>query len=166
VIAGIAGVLPQRKRQLDGRRIILVDIENLVGGGVSEIEVANAALAAINPIIGNEEHDQTVIGVSHFSALASGCARPNARLVMRSGKNGADLALLEVLECENIEERFGQVVLVSGDGIFTESVARLGSCGVRVTVVAREGSLSRRLRMAASESLTCTLPEDELGDAA
>ena len=42
-------------------------------------------------------------------------------------------------------------MLVSGDGIFTEAVTELGRRGVKVTVAARRGHLSNRLRLAATE---------------
>jgi hypothetical protein len=68
---------------------------------------------------------------------------------VRSGPNGADLALLEVLEREEVEGRSSRVVIGSGDGIFAEAAARLQAGGVDVTVVTRAQSLSRRLRLAA-----------------
>lgn len=151
---------------MEGRRMILVDIENVVGGGVVKTEDAAAAFALIDPTIGSMDCDQFIVGASHVSAIASGCARPSARLVVRSGKDGADIALLEVLKDEHVEERFDEVVLVSGDGIFADEVARLGSCGVKVTVVAADGKLSRQLRMAASEVFIWRIDEGKLGDAA
>ena len=68
---------------------------------------------------------------------------------MRSGLDGADLVLLEVLG-ENIADRFGEVVLVSGDGIFADALAELASQGVHTTVVAHSDGLSRRLELAAN----------------
>ena len=59
--------------------------------------------------------------------------------MLREGHDGADLALENVLSSENVEERFSEVVIVSGDGLFANQAARLRSLGVRVTVDARNG---------------------------
>lgn len=85
--------------------------------------------------------------------MTAGLGWKGSRLVARSGENGADLALLEVLARERVEERFDEVVLVSGDGIFTDVVAALSAAGVHVTVVARREACSNRLRMAAARTL-------------
>ena len=71
-----------------------------------------------------------------------------ARRLLRRGVNGADLALLQVIESENLGRRFERVVIASGDGIFAEACANLQSTGCHVTVVTRPGALSTRLRLA------------------
>lgn len=71
-----------------------------------------------------------------------------ARRLVRSGENGADLALLQVLEQESVAERYDRVVLGSGDGIFAYAAAGLQAVGVDVTVVSRSDALSRRLGFA------------------
>jgi uncharacterized LabA/DUF88 family protein len=72
---------------------------------------------------------------------------------VRSGEDGADLALLDVLLGERVAARFDEVVLASGDGIFTDAVAALGTAGVDVTVLARSGHCSKRLRLAARHTV-------------
>ena len=57
------------------------------------------------------------------------------------------------MDYEHPEERYDEVVLASGDGIFADRVADLAGRGVPVTVVSRPGSLSHRLRLAATEVL-------------
>ena len=71
------------------------------------------------------------------------------RHVLGRGESGADKALLEVLG-EDVADRFDEVVLVSGDAIFTKIVSDLTGHGVVVTVIAHEAALSRRLRLAAT----------------
>jgi len=68
---------------------------------------------------------------------------------MRSGRDGADRALLEVL-AENIAARFAEVVLVSGDGIFADAIAAVAGQGIHTTVIAHRDGLSRRLELAAN----------------
>ena len=148
-----AVALPQKKRALRGRRLVVVDMENIVGGAVLRIDQAVSAQSAIRiaATLGGDE--QVVVGTSHIGVLASGLGWRGSRVVARSGENGADLALLDVLTGENIQDRFDAIVLASGDGIFTEAVAMLGSFGVHVTVVANSNGCARRLTPAASETV-------------
>lgn len=89
------------------------------------------------------------------------------RLRFRAGINGADLELLDILETEHIGERFAQVVLVSGDGIFADAVSLLAlRTGTHVTVVSRSDACSRRLRMAANNVLYLDLDPNASMEAA
>ena len=76
---------------------------------------------------------------------------PNAHYRVRSGPDGADLALLDVLRYENVAQRFTHVVIGSGDHLFAEEAAHLAAQGVWVTVISRHRSLSLRLALAARE---------------
>ena len=60
---------------------------------------------------------------------------PHARYRVRSGPDGADLALLDVLRHENVAQRFTHVAIGSGDHLFAEEAAHLAAHGVWVTVV-------------------------------
>lgn len=158
--------LPRKNRALRGRRLVLVDIENVAHGAVLAEEQAVEARRAVQEVIPLLDGDQIIIGTSHVGVLATGFGWPGTRLVVRSGDNGADLALLEVIAEECIAERFDEVVLISGDGIFTEAVSALGARGVSVTVVAHPGGCSRRLRMAAAQTVFFTHQADRVSGAA
>lgn len=133
-----------------GRRLVLVDVENIAGGAVVTGAQAREARNLLEQALPARAGDQVVLGVSHASALESGLAwGASARLVVRSGENGADLALLQVLEEERVADRFEEVVVVSGDGIFTNAVSALGAAEVDVTVVAHGRGCAKRLRFAA-----------------
>lgn len=157
--------LPLKKRVLRGRRLVVVDIENMVGGAVMATEDAARARRYLQDAVGLREDEQVIVGSSHISALAAGLGWPGTGRRWRSEKDGADLALLDVLTEERIEERFDEVVLASGDGIFTDAVAVLGAAGVRITVVAHRDGCSKRLRMAASRTVFLETGSLELGDA-
>jgi hypothetical protein len=131
------------------RRIILVDIENVVGGSSALRDHVLWAKDVVEECISARPDDQVVVGVAPTGLLDLACAWTCVRYVMRSGLDGADLVLLEVLG-ENIADRFGEVVLVSGDGIFADALAALASQGVHTTVVAHSDGLSRRLELAAN----------------
>ncbi|WP_253919940.1 NYN domain-containing protein [Dietzia psychralcaliphila] len=102
------------------------------------------------------EREQVIVGVDKAGAINTGPVWSSARIVVGSGADGADHALLDVLSDENIAGRFDEVILVSGDGIFTDAVAALGSHDVKVTVVAHQSQLAKRLQMAASHTVTFT----------
>ena len=161
-----AAALPLKKRTLRGRRLVVVDIENVVGGAVMAVEQAVRARSSIEDAIDLNGREHVVIGTSHVGVMASWLGWRGPRIVARSGENGADLALLEVLTEERVEERFDEVVLASGDGVFTEAVAELGTAGVVVTVVALRGRCSKRLRMAAGRTIFLNYDAVEIGGAA
>lgn len=123
----------------------VLDIENLAGAAdCSEQEIALVAedyrrAVEIGPM------DQITIGCSHFAAkrgVLYGWG-PGPQFTFGSGPDGADLALLQVIESEELGQRFDRVVIGSGDGIFALPCAELNAQGVEVTVVAKnERSLS------------------------
>ena len=137
-------MVPVRPR----RALHLVDHENLAGTADTTPLQAKVLSTAYATQVGIGAGDQVIVATSHHAARCVWFAWPHARRLIRSGKNGADLALLEVLAAERIAERFEFVILASGDGIFADPCAGLQAAGCQVTVVARPGSLSRRLGFA------------------
>lgn len=148
-----AVALPQKKRALQGRRLVVVDIENVAGGAVVTQAMADWARTVVESALDVREGEQVVIGTSHIGLFTAKTAWPCARVKARSGEDGADIELLEVLTTEGVEDRFDEVVLVSGDHIFVEAVAALGASGVGVTVASWAQSLSTRLRLAAAHTV-------------
>jgi hypothetical protein len=141
-----------KNSQLPSRTLHLMDIENLLGTGrPAESEVLEA-LEQYSELVDVAGPNQVIVACNHGAARVVGCCLGEGpRLLIRSGRDGADLALLDVLCCESVERRFDHLVLASGDGIFAERVAEITSLGVPVTVVARRTSLAARLRLAATE---------------
>jgi hypothetical protein len=93
--------------------------------------------------------DLVVVACNHGAALAVGLGWPGARVLLRSGCDGADLPVLDVIANEAIGDRFACLVLGSGDGCFAQALARLGQMGLDVTVISNRRALSRRLQLAA-----------------
>jgi hypothetical protein len=87
--------------------------------------------------------DQVEVASSHLTLLNAALGWPDARYRVRSGPDGADLALLDVLWHENVAQRFTHVAIGSGDHLFAEEAAHLAAQGVWVTVVSR-GPACRR----------------------
>jgi NYN domain len=134
---------------LYGRVLHLVDVENLLGGPTFSADRAIRGRLAYEAVVPGGIVNQVVISTSHWAAPSAWIAWPeSARRVVRSGPDGADLALLDVLSYESVERRFDRVVIGSGDGIFAFAAARLQAAGCGVTVATRPESLSRKLRLA------------------
>ena len=153
-----AVTIPMKQRS-PRRRFVAMDIENINGGAVGSVGLADAAWREVADAIELDDGEQVVIGVGPSSLLATGLSVPSARVVMGRGISGADHALIEVLRDEHIANRFDEVVIVSGDGIFAEVAAWLAFEGADVTIVARSGHLSIRLHLAAGDVVL--LPEQD-----
>lgn len=142
-----------------GRRLVVVDIENVVGGLCRTEGMTRWGRRFLQDALHLRPQDQVVVGADGETMHAVAWDWARARLVLgRHVKDGADVALLDVLD-EDLPRRFDEVLLVSGDGIFTDAVAALTQQGVKVTVAAHECSLSLQLRLVASELLLLSREE-------
>ena len=131
------------------RTIHLIDIENLVGSGLPATEDVHATQLSLQRLLPVRSGDLVVIGAGPLALMPAYRGWAGARYVLRAGPDGADLALLAVINDEDIAGRFTAVTIASGDGIFTDAAVEMASRGCRVTVASRKESLSRRLRLAA-----------------
>ena len=136
------------------RALHVIDVENLACSPLPTMSEVRKLMIRYAELVGIGSNDLVVIACNHKALLSVARGWPGVRYRVRSGPDGADLELIDVLEHERAAERFGRIVIASGDGRFAESVARLAGAGCRVTVVSRRGSLAVRLRLAASD-VTC-----------
>ena len=130
------------------RACFLGDIENLAGRptGPTCDDVRTIAAAVYKTFGHMELHP--VVACAHRNAKCVWFNWPEARRLVRSGPDGADLCLLDVIANERIAERFETVIIGSGDNIFSEAAARLATQGTRVIAAIGHGGLSSKLRMA------------------
>lgn len=131
------------------RALHLVDLENLAATPWMSEQVAQRAAAWYLAAAEYTEGDLVVVATSHRNGFAASMAFPGATVRCRSGRNGADLALLDAYDEFN-PGRFSRLVVGSGDGIFTGLVAAARRTGLDVTVVTRRRAGSATLRAAAS----------------
>jgi hypothetical protein len=139
------------RRLFPVRRLHLVDIENLAGDSRPSLSQVRQALGLYADRLAFGAMDQVEVASSHRTLLNAALGWPHAHYRIRSGPDGADLALLDVLRNENVATRFTHVAIGSGDHLFAEAAAHLAAQGVWVTVVSRQRSLSRQLALAARE---------------
>ena len=145
---------PQRagaRRRFPVRRLHLVDIENLAGDSLPSLCQVREALGLYADCLAFGAMDQVEVASSHLTLLNAALGWPYAHYRVRSGPDGADLALLDVLRYENVANRFTHVAIGSGDHLFAEEAAYLAAQDVRVTVVSRRRSLSSQLAEAAHQ---------------
>lgn len=133
------------------RTLHVIDIENLIGASGAAPATLRSTAERLHEAIPRSPGDHEIVGSGPRLLLAAAAAWPSARHLLGPGPSGPDRALVNVLRDEQVGQRFDHVVIASGDGEFAPVAAMLASQGVRVTVVARRGSLSRRLQIAAGE---------------
>jgi hypothetical protein len=143
--------VPGAQRRFPARRLHLVDIENLAGDSLPSLSQVRQALGLYADCLAFGVMDQVEVASSHRTLLNAALGWPHAHYRVRSGPDGADLALLDVLRHENVATRFTHVAIGSGDHLFAEQAAHLAAQGVWVTVVSRQRSLSPRLGLVARE---------------
>lgn len=131
------------------RRLVLIDVENVCQGQLGTSFAFAAKL--VERVIGVSAADQVVVAACARSFRHIGWGHPGWRYLVRNGQDGAEIALIEVLNSEHVKSRFDHVVIVSGDHRFTPETARLTAHGIHVTVVAWRGGLAASLRLAANE---------------
>jgi NYN domain len=141
------------------RALHVVDIENLAGAAIPTLLQVNEVQDWYLTRLAFGADDQAVLAASHLGLLNAALGWPHARYRVRSGRDGADLELLDVLEHEDVAARFSHVVIGSGDGMFGRAAASLADRGVRVTVVSRRGSLATALARVAQNVVYLDLPE-------
>lgn len=131
----------------EGRRLVAVDIENLVGGSNTSSWAVGNALAQLRDIVGTSLHDVWIYACGPDCLRAATGALSATRVLVRGGIDGADQALLEQLDIAQVVGRYSSVVLASGDGrAFASQVRRLAQAGVPTDLVSRHRSTSQELR--------------------
>jgi hypothetical protein len=151
------------------RTVVLLDLENLCGGSQHVPERAVSVTNRVLSLTTSQQPRQIVAAygiAAHRAVPDLAFALRGARILIGRGIDGADLRLIEVLDEDPSIARSSHVVLGSGDGIFADKVSALGRSGTHVTVVGRQGAISRRLRLAAHESVAIETFKDTTRDVA
>lgn len=151
----------------DDRRIVLADVENLLGCAPRDADAAlfEAAIEALLNRIGYRTGvDQLVIGAGPKAAAKVFGVRAPHRLVVRDGESGADRALVDIVaDHDHVASRYDEVVVASGDREFLETLVQCSARGVRTTVVSRADALCGSLRVVADEVVEVVSARQLLG---
>jgi hypothetical protein len=134
------------------RSLYLIDIENLCATSSPSVAEVRSAWITLGRLVPAQPDDLVVVGVSSGStALRVGEAFATTSVRYERGAHGADRALLGWGCPEFVSRRCDRVVLASGDGIFSDFIARVAGHGTLTLVVARPRCLARRLQLAAND---------------
>ncbi len=142
----------------NARHLVLIDIENIAGGASPSSFELEQCKEELRQVLPDFDRTQTIVASSHHAGPEVLFAFPAALRRLNSGPDGADLALLAELRDLRVMSRYRNVTVCTGDGIFADAVAALARIGIEVTVVAREGSLSARLELAAQRVVVLSGP--------
>ena len=133
------------------RALHLVDLENLVGGPTAADKTIERVWGAYYGGIPRGTTDQVLVGSSRFFARRTWWMLPaGIQRRVRDGKDGGELAILDEVDLDHLVERFGRLVIASGDGRFAELARAARGRGVHVHQVTGIGTPSRSLLSAAS----------------
>lgn len=132
----------------ESRRLHLVDFENLVGAGLytpafayrvceKYIRATRACKGDTFVIASGPQNRQATVSGWHFGAPI---------YMFRPGKDGADLALVELACSIRKLEKFDHVFVASGDGALAPVADLLASKGVPFTVVLGKGLQSPKFK--------------------
>ena len=136
------------------RAFCLVDIENLAQGSRN----VGCLSSYLRTVVGT----MLTTFQSHLTVVATGPSAleqtpeiywdwSDCRFLKGHGLDGADKELIRVLADEPAASASSNILLWSGDGIFSDSLSRLRSHGCRISVFGPLGSISRRLHSAAHD---------------
>jgi hypothetical protein len=134
------------------RKLISVDLENMLGGSMSTASAQEVSACYINlrTAIGTTDLDHVVIGVHPRWAFLARSVDASARIVTRPGRDGAELRLIEALEDVTfLRRRYDEVVIASGDHRFLETIMSLNDAGVPTVVAGYYGAVAKVLQLAA-----------------
>ena len=147
------------RRRFPARTLHVVDIENLAGEALPSVDQVTEVQGRYLALPGFGPEDQVVMASSHKGLLNMALGWPHARYRVRSGPDGADIELLDVLLYEDVAARFTHVVIGSGDGVFGRAAQALSDRGVWVTVVSRRQSLAPGLAQVATDVVYLDVPQ-------
>jgi hypothetical protein len=132
-----------------GRRLIAVDLENLVGGASASSGDVKAVMQQVLELVAVGDTDVMVLACGPTLMGTSAGLLP-CRPILGKGLDGADRALLDYVDPHYLSGRFASVVLASGDGrAFTPVVRELAAIGVPTDVLSRPESVAASLVSAA-----------------
>lgn len=130
-----------------GRTLHLLDLENLAGDPRPGPSRALALVPTYLHLARWRPGDPVVVATNGWLLRQIAFDLPAGwQLRAANGPDGADRALLEVAPPDLVAARYHRLVVGSGDGIFSDLIARVGDRGVETGVVSIRRQLSNRLK--------------------
>jgi hypothetical protein len=133
------------------RSLHLIDLENLCGSGLPTEQVIATVWTTYRYGVPTSPDDHYIVGASHLCAQRAWFILPTQGVQrrVRSGKDGAELAILTELDLSYAISRYDRLVIGSGDGMFTPAARAAREQGLHVHQVSGVGTCARTLSQAA-----------------
>lgn len=123
-----------------GPRLVLWDVENWNGDpNADPLQVARQ-FTLTKDALGLTRDDYVVLGMSHFTADRCSFVFPTNQvaLVVRSGPNGADTALIEAADLAALSKHFKTLMVISNDHLFAELAKQANALGMTTWIVSSD----------------------------
>lgn len=142
-------------RHQNSRKIVLIDLENMLFGDHESVAAQNnqSGEQILSLAEARRPTDHLIVGCNPHLAFVAKDLFPTAKIVTGKGKDGADLALVATIDLDHAARRFSELCIVSGDHAFTELARHARRAGLGVRVVAPHAGLSTELRLQANMSV-------------
>lgn len=130
------------------RTMHLIDIENLCMAANPTFEQVAEVRRSYMELVKPGEHDQFLVTVSsRHNLVPAAFGWYGAGLKCREGHDGADILLAEVILEGQLENRFDQVIIASGDGGLAPFVQKLTTVLKDVIVVSQPTAIAFAMRI-------------------
>ena len=129
----------------------VMDLDNLLGTTSPTPDQVKQLATAYEAEAKYLHGDLSIFATNHFSASVTAFEWPfSGQLFVKSGNDGADKVLAEHLDDLIRAQGITRIVIGSGDHYFLDSVRYAQKLGMKVHVVAKYGTLSPALQLAAN----------------
>ncbi len=118
-----------------GRRIILLDIENQVGGGRCGDDRLRLTIDGFETAVDAKSDDLIFVAATPQLAYSYGLLRPKPSVRCAYGQDGADLRLITDVPIDYVCDRADELIIGSGDHIFIDHAIAARDRGLRVRIV-------------------------------
>ena len=155
VVVDLCVVQDVKVAAVEWRTVHVVDVENLIGEDHRDatVEQIRAVIEDYRQLVGARAGDLFFFGANPELKFRVMVATGSNQVRGYKGKDGADKALLDVVDTDWVVGQFDRVCVASGDHAFAPLARSLKGEGLHVTVVSRPMSVSAELYTAASEHL-------------
>ena len=126
------------------RSFHVIDVENLLGAE-HILPIAPGFGSLYRECSGAGPDDLLLVGADRAHLFGLRGAFPGAHVVVGTGPDGADDALIDALDLSTIARGHDSIVIASGDHRFAGLAAGARSVGLEVVVLARRAGLHRML---------------------
>lgn len=149
-----AALADDRRAEARPRKIVLIDLENMMfGQHASTGSEVNRSAEILELAQARRPTDMLVVGCNPQLAFTAKDLFPQAQIVTGKGKDGADHALIDTVDLHHAAGRFDELCIVSGDHAFATIAHAARQAGLSVRVVAPHFGLSTALRVYADTAV-------------